>query len=105
LTLATPTPALDRPEAKLSADEKRRRHQRSSRVDRARPQAEKDGVTGADSNEAPGKKHRPTAEQGNARNQEPGTADRRHNRNEPVADDRRIGDDGAKRRETGQSAG
>src|SRR3954452_302342 len=99
LPLAAPAPALDRPEAKLSPDEESRRQQRSARVDRSRPQAEKEGVTGADSDEAPGKKCGPTAEQATSRNPEPCTAYRSHHRTEPVADDRRVADDHAKRRE------
>lgn len=101
LTLTPPAPALDRPERQLCRNEEHRRHQRSTFVDRARPQAQEHGVTGADSHQTPGKKWRPPAQKGNSRNQEPDTADRGHHCDETVAGDRRVGDNDTKEGEAG----
>src|SRR6185312_12199809 len=52
LPLTAPAPALDRPEGELGGNEERHGHKRSAPVNGARPQAEKDGVSRTDQNEA-----------------------------------------------------
>src|SRR5439155_24171801 len=55
LTVTAPGPAVDRPERQLCRNEERGRHERSTFVDRAGPQAQEDGEARADSHETPGK--------------------------------------------------
>jgi hypothetical protein len=70
LPLAVPIPALDRPERQLGCDEERRRHHRCTRVDRAWPQAEKDGVSRTDPDEATRQKRGRATHQTKRRNYE-----------------------------------
>src|ERR1700694_4387177 len=72
---------------------------------RALSQTEKDGVTRADSYEAPGQKRRPTPHESESCNNEPDAADRCHDRNETVAGNHRIRHNGSKERESRQPGG
>lgn len=105
LPFAAPTPALDRPEGQLRRNEERRCDHRCARVDRARSQTEKDGVSRSDSDEAPGQKSRPTTHERKSPNREPDGADRGHDGDKAVAGRRRVRDHGTKERKGCQSGG
>ena len=78
------------------------RQKRGTCVDCPRPQAQKDRITRPYSHEAPRKKRGPPSDEGESRDREPDAADRRHDCDEAVADERRVGDNDTEQRETGQ---
>jgi hypothetical protein len=99
LQLAVPTPTLDRPERQFGRNEERCRHDRCTGVERAGSQAQKERVSRTDPDETPGQKRGPTGRQGKRRNEPPDSAERSHDRNQPVTGERRVGAHSAEKRD------
>ena len=103
LPLAAPVPTLDRPERQFGCNEERCRHDRCTGVERVVSQAQKKRVSRADPDEAPGQKRDPAAHKGKPRNEDPDSAERGHDRNQPVACKRRVGANRAEERKRCQA--
>jgi hypothetical protein len=98
LPLAVPVPTLDRPERQFGCNEERCRHDRCTGVECAGLQAQKKRISRTDPDETPGQKRGPTPHEGKRRNKDPDSAERGHDRNEPVAVERRVGANTAEER-------
>jgi hypothetical protein len=66
-------------------------------------QAQKERIGRTDPDEAPRQKRNPTAHEGKRRNKDADSAKRGHDRNQPVALERRVGADTAEERKRCQS--